>query len=339
LVALTFPVMPDDELTGPAAAEAAGSPRPPLSLIAFSGRDGNRLAADAAGPEDGPAVILLHGGGQTRHSWGTTLERLATDGWRAYSVDLRGHGDSEWAADGDYTLEAFAADVKAVAASISGPLALVGASLGGLASLLAVGSAPQAGLATALVLVDVAPRVEEAGRDRIGRFMEEHMQSGFGSLDEVADAIARYNPHRPRPKDLSGLRTNLRERDGRWYWHWDPAFIQRRLGSPDGTRTDIVDTAQLEAVARHVTVPVLVIRGRVSDLLSEDGARQLLELLPDGEMISVAGAGHMVAGDRNDLFNEAVEKFLMRAHGSTPQPRRDSGSGVAHDDAEAAALP
>ena len=309
----------------------------------LTGRDGNRLAADVAGPADGPPVILLHGGGQTRHSWGTTATVLADGGWRAYSVDLRGHGDSDWATDGDYTMEAFAGDVTAIASSLTRPPALVGASLGGLASLAAAGwwaagaatgnpvgtaagtpagtdlpSAPTAAgphrsLATALVLVDVAPRTEQAGRDRIGAFMMENMEDGFGSLDEVADAIARYNPHRPRPKDLSGLKKNLRERDGRWFWHWDPSFIRGSFGSPDETRTSIIDPTALEAAARHVTIPVLVVRGRVSDLLSEEGAQELLELVPHGEMVSVAGAGHMVAGDRNDLFNDSVVGFLERA--------------------------
>lgn len=283
-----------------------------MSVIHLTGRDGNRLAADVAGPEDGPPVMLLHGGGQTRHSWGTTLEVLAGKGWRAYSVDLRGHGDSDWAADGDYTLDAFAGDVAAAAGSLGARPALVGASLGGLASLAAIGSGSGAGTATALVMVDVAPRIEEAGRDRIGQFMMEHMRSGFGSLEEVADAIARYNPHRPRPKDLSGLRKNLRQRDGRWYWHWDPAFVGGNFGSPDETRTSLIDTRSLEAAARRVTVPVLVVRGLVSDLLSEEGARELLRLVPHGELVNVAGAGHMVAGDRNDLFNDAIVSFLSR---------------------------
>ena len=311
------------------------------------GRDGNRLAADVTGPADGPPVMLFHGGGQTRHSWGTTASVLADHGWRAYSVDLRGHGDSDWATDGDYTMEAFAGDVTAIASNMSRPPALVGASLGGLASLAAVGwwasgpagtprppdatppppdatppppdgtqrppDATPPPLATALVLVDVAPRTEQAGRDRIGAFMMENMENGFASLDEVADSIARYNPHRPRPKDLSGLKKNLRQRDGRWFWHWDPSFIRGSFGSPDETRTSIIDPTALEEAARHVTIPVLVVRGRVSDLLSEEGAQELLRLVPHGEMVSVAGAGHMVAGDRNDLFNDSVVSFLERA--------------------------
>ena len=161
-----------------------------------------------------------------------------------------------------------------------------------------------------LVLVDVAPRVEEAGRARIGAFMVEHMENGFADLDEVADAIQRYNPHRPRPTNLAGLEKNLRQRDdGRWYWHWDPAFITGRLGGADETRATLVDPERLQQAAA-VRVPTLLVRGRVSDLLSEEGARELLELVPHARLADVAGAGHMVVGDRNDLFNDAVVSFL-----------------------------
>jgi len=282
-------------------------------VIEFAGRDGNRLAADVAGDPSHPPAILLHGGGQTRHSWGTTLEALADKGWRAYAVDLRGHGDSDWAADGDYTLDAFAGDVLAITRVLDEPPALVGASLGGLASLAAIGERPGERVARALVLVDVAPRTEAAGRDRIGAFMAEHMNDGFASLDDVADAIQRYNPHRPRPTNLAGLEKNLRKRaDGRWYWHWDPAFIGGRLGGPDETRASLIEPVRLQDAARALTVPTLLVRGRVSDLLSEEGARELLELVPHAEMVDVAGAGHMVAGDRNDLFNDAVVGFLER---------------------------
>ena len=279
-------------------------------MIELVGRDGNKLAADVAGNLGDPPAILLHGGGQTRHSWGTTLEALGTRGWRVYEVDLRGHGDSEWAADGDYTLDAFAGDVLAIVRALDEPPALVGASLGGIASLAAIGEHVDEQVARALVLVDVAPRIEERGRERIGAFMAEHMNDGFSSLDEVADAIAAYNPHRPRPSNLGGLEKNLRKRGDRWYWLWDRAFIGGRLGGADETRSSLVDPDRLSKAARNITVPTLLVRGRVSDLLSEEGAQELLELVPHAQMVDVAGAGHMVAGDRNDLFNDAVVSFL-----------------------------
>jgi pimeloyl-ACP methyl ester carboxylesterase len=279
--------------------------------VEFLGCDGNRLVGDAVGDPSDPPVVLLHGGGQTRHSWGTTLGNVGAHGWRAYSVDLRGHGDSEWAPNGDYSLDALAGDVAAISRTFDEPPALVGASLGGISSLAAIGERPDEVIARALILVDVAPRIEEAGRERIGEFMMENMASGFGSLDEVADAIQRYNPHRPRPTNLGGLEKNLRKRDdGRWYWHWDPVFITGRLGSSDETRTSLVEPTRLQAAARALRVPTLLVRGRQSDLLSEEGARELLELVPHAQFVDVAGAGHMVAGDRNDLFNDAVVAFL-----------------------------
>ena len=275
--------------------------------------DGLMLAADAYGPPDGPPVLFFHGGGQTRHAWGGTARLLGDKGWRATTVDLRGHGESEWAPhrefEGDgYTLDDFAADVRAVAAVQSAPPVLIGASLGGLASLTAIGEAPTGTtVASGLVLVDVAPRLEQEGIDRIAEFMLGNID-GFASLEEVADAVAAYNPHRPRPKDLSGLRKNVRQRaDGRWYWHWDPSFLLG--GRIDETRS-VRNEGRLEDAARAVTVPTLLVRGRQSDVLSEEGVRQTLELMPQARYVDVGGAGHMVAGDRNDAFNDAVLEFL-----------------------------
>jgi pimeloyl-ACP methyl ester carboxylesterase len=307
---------------------------------------GLELAADAYGPDDGPPVLLFPGGGQTRHSWDGTARLLGNKGWHATTVDLRGHGDSDWAADGDYSLDAFAADVRVVARA-SGRAhhrapALVGASLGGISSLIAIAEADPAGaepeaelgeagaraarseaagggdtprtagalrrpIASALVLVDVAPRLEPAGVARIGAFMLDHLD-GFASLEEVADAVAAYNPHRPRPSDLSGLRKNVRRHDdGRWYWHWDPRFMTPgRIDEPRSIRNE----DRLEDAARALTLPVLLVRGRQSDVLSEAGARHLQALVPHARSVDVAGAGHMVAGDRNDVFNDAVVAFL-----------------------------
>ncbi|MDZ7675601.1 MAG: alpha/beta hydrolase [Acidimicrobiales bacterium] len=297
------------------------------TTASFTGRDGNRLVADQAGDPADPPVVLLHGGGQTRHSWGTTLDALGGSGWCAYSVDLRGHRDSDWADDGDYSLEAFSGDVLAVARSLPEPPVLVGASLGGIASLAAMGEHRDVEVARGLVLVDVAPRIEESGRERIGAFMSEHMHTGFGSLEEVADAVQAYNPHRPRPSDLSGLEKNLRRgEDGRWFWHWDPAFISGRKGAPDETRTSVIDPDRLQDAARAIEEPVLLVRGRMSDILSEEGVREFRELVPHARYADVAGAGHMVAGDRNDLFNDAIVTFLDDVlHGRAGRAGRATG--------------
>lgn len=277
--------------------------------VAFDVGGGIVLAGDARGPADGPPVLLLHGGGQTRHAWGGAAAALGAAGWRAIALDQRGHGDSSWAPDGDYRIDAFAGDLRAVVGTLSRPPAVVGASLGGLATLVVEGETP--GTLAAVVLVDIGPRTQPAGVERIIGFMRAR-PDGFATLEEAADAVAAYAPHRPRPRDTAGLRKNLRQgRDGRWRWHWDP-----RLMSGDKRIEATRDPARLDACARALRCPTLLVRGRLSDLLSEEDARHFLDIVPAARFADVSGAGHMVAGDRNDRFTRAVVEFL----GGTPCP-------------------
>ncbi len=283
----------------------------PRSLT-FVGSQGNRLEADGWGPADGRPILLMHGGGQTRHAWGGTAEALALDGYNVTSLDLRGHGDSEWAPDGDYSHDSLRDDVLRVIDELSGPPAIVGASLGGIAGLLAAGETGP-GTVTALVLVDIAPRMEPRGVLRIRQFMTGY-PDGFASLDEAADAIAGYRPERPRPKDVSGLEKNLRRgTDGRWRWHWDPRFVSRSDEVTDpATVTATAMYRRMKSAAETVDVPTLLVRGKLSDILSEEGAAEFRELVPHAEYVDVRDAGHMVAGDRNDVFTLAVTAFLER---------------------------
>jgi pimeloyl-ACP methyl ester carboxylesterase len=280
----------------------------------LTGAAGNRLVADVFG-HDGPPVLLLHGGGQTRHSWRGTAAKVATSGSVAYAVDQRGHGDSEWVADGAYAFQDFAKDAGALARALAqetGRSAVViGASLGGIAALLAEGAAAAAGekpLFSALVLVDITPRVDANGVAKIQGFMSAHADEGFASVSEAADAVAAYLPHRPRPRSHDGLKKNLRlDADGRWRWHWDPRFLE----GPRPVRTDREGTeAALVEAARRITVPAMLVRGSSSELVSEAHVREFLELVPHAQYIDVAGARHMVAGDRNDPFSAAILGFL-----------------------------
>ncbi len=276
--------------------------------LEFQSADGLTLRANAWGNEQDPPVLLLHGGGQTRHAWAGTGVALAEAGWHAISMDLRGHGDSDWCPDGDYEHMTFGADTAHVARSFDQKPVLVGASLGGLSSLFALGQAHEEGHespASALVLVDIAPRMERAGARRVLAFMNA-APDGFERLEDAAEAIAKYNPHRPRPKDLEGLRKNLRKReDGRYHWHWDPAFINGRTEP-----TLINHEERLEEAAQNLAIPTLLVRGRMSDLITEEGAQKFLEQVPHAKYVDVSGAGHMVAGDRNDKFTRAVSAFL-----------------------------
>ncbi|MEZ5212914.1 alpha/beta hydrolase [Gordonia sp. PP30] len=279
-----------------------------ISPIPFTLDDGHpALAGDRWIDDDAPrrsTLLLLHGGGQTRHSWDRSARALAARGHDVYTLDLRGHGDSEWAADGDYDLDAFAGDLLRVLGTLPTAPILIGASLGGITSLCVAGEHPDA--AAGLVLVDVVVDVEPEGIQRIQNFMNTHLD-GFATLDEVADAIAEYTPERKRSRNLDGLRKNVRQRaDGRWYWHWDPAFMR---DSDDEPRAHS-DPERLGAAARNVTVPTLVVRGRQSDVVSEEGARAMLERIPHAELVDVGGAGHMVVGDDNQVFATAIDDFL-----------------------------
>lgn len=267
---------------------------------------GVRLAGERwEGTGEGGVVVLLHGGGQTRHSWKRTAERLAAGGRAVVALDARGHGDSDWHPAQEYTLDGFVGDLVAFVRSLDRPPVLVGASLGGITSLVAVGEHP--GLARGLVLVDVVVALEPAGTRRIRDFMTAH-QDGFASLEEVADVIAAYNPLRPRPRNLDGLRKNVRRRpDGRWYWHWDPAFMQI-----DDEAQRHVDPDRLRAAAARMTIPTLVVRGAQSDVVSDEGLADMLRLIPHAESVDVQAAGHMVAGDDNDVFAGRLEAFLAR---------------------------
>ena len=286
----------------------------------FTGAAGNRLIADVFG-DAGQPVLLLHGGGQTRHAWGRTAEHLGRAGATAYALDQRGHGDSAWV-DGHYAFTDFGADAAAVATTLTErtgrrPIA-IGASLGGIASLLADGTAERAGqgpVFAAIVLVDVTPRVDQSGVARIQGFMRERATEGFATVAEAADAVAAYLPHRKRPRSHEGLKKNLRlHPDGRWRWHWDPRMLQGEHSFAQDHR--VLEDALVEA-AKAITIPTLLVRGGASELVQEAHVREFLELVPHADYIDVAGARHMVAGDSNDRFSDAVLDFVASLEAKT----------------------
>lgn len=270
----------------------------------FRSADGVEIVADVIGAPDQPTVVLAHGGGQTRYSWSGAMRALSAEGYRVINYDGRGHGDSGWSPDGVYQLAVRANDLRAVLQETTGPVSLVGASMGGATAMKLVSEGYRP---AALILVDIVPRPEKVGVDRIVAFMR-GAPDGFASLEEAADAIAAYNPDRPRPKNTAGLHRNLRlGADGRYRWHWDPAIVRRTEANE---RSEVED--MLADLAQASEVPTLVVRGLHSDVVSDAGIEHFRTVMPDLEVFDVPGAGHMVAGDRNDSFNEGVLRFLRR---------------------------
>lgn len=167
---------------------------------------------------------------------------------QAVTVDLRGHGESDWAKDGDYRVTSFAGDILAVLARLPTKPVLVGASLGGITSMLLVGEM-NPGVARSVVFVDVVPEMDPLGTSRIHAFLTDRLTAGFDSLEEAAEAIGAYDQQRVRPVNLNRLRSNLRRRGKRWYWHWDPRFIDGTAAHPP---LEIIDVDRLYAAVAAI---------------------------------------------------------------------------------------
>lgn len=277
--------------------------------VTFRGVDDLNLVGDewnkgAESAADRPTVLLLHGGGQNRHSWKNTGQIVADRGLHVIALDSRGHGDSDRSPSANYSVEALCGDILQVLYQVGRPVVLIGASMGGLTGILAAHEAgPE--LVTKLVLVDVVPRFEKSGSARIRDFMFNHVH-GFDSLEQAAEAVAAYLPHRTKPRSPEGLKKNLRLRDGRWYWHWDPAFLTKPEDDP------FVRVEKLEQAAMNLTIPILLIRGKLSDVVSAEGVQDFLEKVPAAEFVELSDAGHTAAGDDNDAFSAVVVEFVGR---------------------------
>jgi pimeloyl-ACP methyl ester carboxylesterase len=281
-------------------------PGTPAPMHLWPTDEGLHIAADAWGDPTAPLVLLGHGGGQTRHAWRATGQELGAAGYHAVAFDLRGHGDSDWPSDGVYSLDAYIGGLQSLLRVLGGRKAVLnGASMSAEIFLVAAGEG--AVDAAALVLVDFAPRTQPEGYERNRTFMAAHAQ-GFASLEEVADAISSHRGGAPRPPNLNGLAKVVRKRsDGRYHWHWDQRMLDWRVQEYP-TRYE-----RMAAAARRLTAPTLLVRGDKSDVVSEEGAQEFMQLAPHTEYVLIADAGHMIAGDRNDTFGHAAVDFMKRA--------------------------
>lgn len=289
-----------------------------MTVVECRVSDGLTLIADTWGDPSDPPVLMLHGAGQNRHAWKGSAEVLAARGWSVLTVDARGHGDSEWSPDKRYDMEHTGADVLALLERFDRPPVAIGASMGGMACLSAQNLQLDASLFRALVLVDIAPGFAIEGAARIVNWMAKN-PDGFASLEEASDAMAEYNPNRPRPRSLDGLTKVLRQSDdGRWHWRWDPSYISSKPGFGDGNEDVMREhmeraSEMMLTGAKAVDAPILLVRGGKSDLVTPESVQDFLDQVPDAEFVDVANTGHMVAGDDNDAFTAAVVDFLDRA--------------------------
>lgn len=277
------------------------------------------LAVETRCPDGHPTLLFAHGFGQTRGAWSGTAVALAQAGCRCVTFDARGHGESDRVTGGSYHMDQFADDLWRLAAAQPQPPVLVGASMGGLLGIVLAGEVRPSPF-RALVLVDITPRWETRGVERILAFMQAH-PDGFADYAEAAEQIAAYLPQRRERKSEQQLRPLLREgADGRLRWHWDPALLAGDL---------VLESERyqprLQAAATKIEVPVLLLSGARSDVVSRATVDEFLQLVPHAQHVELPHATHMVAGDANDAFTREVVRFA-RSLAPLPAGRRVAGT-------------
>ncbi len=263
------------------------------------------------GSPESPPLVLLHGVGQTSHTWDLFAAAMAPH-FHVMAFDQRGHGDSDWAKDRDYSRASMVHDVSEFtrAAGLTS-FFLIGMSMGGMNSMMFTSKNIER--VRSLVVVDIGPRVESAGSSHIRDFMSDNRE--FNDLDEAATVIHKFNPRRP----LAIIRNytcvyNLKQLpSGKWTWKYDSYFASaQRLGDPQ-VRHD-----QLATAARLITCPTLLVRGAQSPVLSHEGAKEFQRLIPSSAFELIEGAGHSVMGDNPAGFEAAVRGFYVK-QGFLPQ--------------------
>jgi pimeloyl-ACP methyl ester carboxylesterase len=247
------------------------------------------------GDPDAPPVLVLHGGNQSSHSWDLVSLHLS-DRFHVYALDQRGHGDTEWSRELDYSMEAMAADVLAFLEdqAIERPV-IFGHSMGGRVTLNTALAAPD--VARALVIVDVGPELSEAGTKVVGDFIAHNIE--FDDLEVFLDNVARYDRFRSREHVARTVKYNLLVRsDGKYVSKVDHRRLPRAATSL--TLDDV----------RAIPCPVLLVRGGESDVLLADAAERFVEALPHGQLVTVPNVGHNVHGGNTPGFLDAVGPFL-----------------------------
>lgn len=276
--------------------------------------DGLELSGSAYGDPSAPPILFFHGGGQSRNAWLGSAKKVAEAGYYGVSIDLRGHGDSDWAADGDYDVDAFGRDVEALLTQFDRPVTLVGASRGGQAAL--IGGSRHSDKVRLIMLADMAPDMVDEGVDGIRAFFAEGAR-GFDTLDQAADSLAKHLGQ-ARISNADKLTKSMRRDDeGRWHWRWDPATGNQEFLHPPS------ENIAVRAAAARVKSPVFLVRAEHSHLLTDDSIATFRKLTPQLEVTIAPGVGHMFTADRNDGFAAQLLDVLSRTPERPEMPKRN----------------
>ena len=250
-----------------------------------------------------PPMLLLHGFAQTCHSWDFVALGFSDD-YRVIVLDQRGHGDSDWAADGDYSPETQQNDISAIVREIGlEAFTLMGLSMGGRNSFTYAANNPDK--VRALVIVDAGPQNMQQGTQNIRNFVQQDDE--LDSVDAFVERVLKYNPRRAPEQIRGSIMHNLKQLpNGKWTWKYDKRLRSpgRRMGSDPETEKRL--WGYLEALQ----CPTLLVRGGASDIIAMDTAEKMRKVIPNSQMATIEGAGHLVMGDSPSGFQHAVTEFL-----------------------------
>ena len=256
------------------------------------------------GDPDVRPMLMLHGMAQSAHTWDFAALALS-DRYRVLALDQRGHGDSDWAPDGDYSLDAHLRDITSfVEAMELRDLVMVGLSMGGRNAFSFAALHPE--LVRALVIVDIAPVSGRSGASAIRTFIERVDE--LDTFEEFVERVKGYNPRRSREQIRGSLAHNLRRvPSGRWTWKYDKVLRSPPRPQPGPGYVE----RQWDYIER-VECPTLVVRGAYSKVLTQEIAEETVGRLRHGSLAVVDDAGHLVPGDNPPGFIGALEDFLER---------------------------
>ena len=256
------------------------------------------------GNTDAPDMLLLHGFAQTCHSWDFVALAFC-DRFHVVSLDQRGHGDSDWSPNGDYSPETQQADIAAVVSELGlKNFVLMGLSMGGRNAFTYAAHHP--GEVRALVIVDAGPQNMRAGSRNIRNFVQQ--EDELDSVDDFVQRVLDYNPRRDPVQVRGSILHNLKQLPtGKWTWKYDKRFRQ-----PGARRfqQDPEMTARLWGYMESLACPTLVVRGAQSDIIALDTADGMHKRIPNGRLATVENAGHLVMGDNPAGFESSVTEFL-----------------------------
>jgi len=255
------------------------------------------------GNPSAPTILMLHGFGVSGHMFDEFAERMQ-DRYHLIALDQRGHGDTDWSPEGDYSRDAFVNDLEGFREALGiGRFILIGHSMGGLTA--ATYTVRNAGIVRALVLVDVGPEASREGVENIQRFTRGPDELEF---EEFVQMAHRFNQRRSLENIRERMRHRLKQTDsGKWTWKFDKRFRE----APDDLRIGSqLSNDEMWQLFREIEAPTLLVRGAESDVLSPDVAERAVSEMHRARLVTVPGAGHSVPGDNPDDFTAAVTEFL-----------------------------